>query len=323
MDGTYDTNNLGFSLYHLLGVDNNGENQPLTQFFTKTETKEAIVEFLRIFTENNDASITKVTITDKDCSEIAALEEYFPEATHILCHFHVLKAVDARLNKKVDGKGLTEQCKDKIREHFRKALYAETDAAFEHDKQHLLNQGKGEESLSSYFQLNWFNIAPKWTTLGRRHLPTFGNNTTNRLERFHHIIKEIFLKTKRLDLVIRHLLDNIKLRMTERKLKQKIRELRFPHKNTKTNPLFQDYQRKISPFAWSLVAEKIGIVTKKKISYSYIQKDEVYDIKSRNYNYRTRTDLTKCTCQFFSNYGLPCRHIIFFLIKDKKEIEAN
>lgn len=51
MDGTYDTNNLGFSLYHLLGVDNNGENQPLTQFFTKTETKEAIVEFLRIFTE--------------------------------------------------------------------------------------------------------------------------------------------------------------------------------------------------------------------------------------------------------------------------------
>lgn len=167
MDGTYDTNNLGFSLYHLLGVDNNGESQPLAQFFTKTETKEALAEFLRIFTEvskynqlaystsnyesylqNNDASITKVTITDKDCSEIAALEEFFPEAIHILCHFHVLKAVDARLNKKVDGKGLSEQFKDEIREHFRKALYAETDAAFEHAKQHLLNQGNLQ--VSSY-----------------------------------------------------------------------------------------------------------------------------------------------------------------------------
>ena len=141
--------------------------------------------------------------------------------------------------------------------------------------------------------------------------------------RFHHTIKEIFLKTKRLDLIIRHLLDNIKLRMTERKLKQKIRELRFPHKITKINPLFQDYQRKISPFAWSLVAEQIGIVSKKKVTYSYIQKDGFYDIKSRNYNYRTQTDLTKCTCQFFSNYGLPCRHIIFFLLKDNKEIQAN
>ena len=51
MDGRCDTNNLGFSPYHLLGVDNNGESQLLAKFFTKTETKEALVDFLRIFTE--------------------------------------------------------------------------------------------------------------------------------------------------------------------------------------------------------------------------------------------------------------------------------
>jgi hypothetical protein len=49
--------------------------------------------------------------------------------THILCHFHVFKPVDGRLNKKFDGKGLTEKCATKS------ALYAETDAAFEHEKQ--------------------------------------------------------------------------------------------------------------------------------------------------------------------------------------------
>lgn len=42
----------------------------------------------------------------------------------------------------MDGKGLTEQYKDEIREHFRSALYAETDMAFEYEKQYLLNQGK-------------------------------------------------------------------------------------------------------------------------------------------------------------------------------------
>ena len=51
MDGTHGTNNSGYTLYHLLGEDNNGESQPLAQYFTKTKTKESIGEFLRIFSE--------------------------------------------------------------------------------------------------------------------------------------------------------------------------------------------------------------------------------------------------------------------------------
>lgn len=51
MDGTYGTNNVGFSLYHLLCEDNNSESQPGAQYFTKTETKDALSDFLRIFTE--------------------------------------------------------------------------------------------------------------------------------------------------------------------------------------------------------------------------------------------------------------------------------
>lgn len=51
MDGKYGTNNPGFSLDHLLGEDNNENSQPLAQFFTKSETKESISGFLRIFTE--------------------------------------------------------------------------------------------------------------------------------------------------------------------------------------------------------------------------------------------------------------------------------
>lgn len=42
-------------------------------------------------------SYTKVTMTDKDCSEIAALAKDLPDADHILCHFHVLKVVEAWL----------------------------------------------------------------------------------------------------------------------------------------------------------------------------------------------------------------------------------
>nr|CAH0113756.1 unnamed protein product [Daphnia galeata] len=123
MGGTYDTKNPGYLLYNLLGVDNNGESQPLAQFFTKNETKEALAEFLQIFTEE----------------------------------------------------GITTQASQKSPFQIRTALRTQ------HWK--IIFRDKEEESLSSYCQLNWFNIAPKWTNLGRRHLPTFGNNTTNRLER--------------------------------------------------------------------------------------------------------------------------------------------
>ena len=52
-------------------------------------------------------------MSDKDCFEIAAFERYFPDATHLLCQFHALKAFDVRLNKKVDGKGLKSEEKMK------------------------------------------------------------------------------------------------------------------------------------------------------------------------------------------------------------------
>ena len=43
--------------------------------------------------------------------------------------------------------------------------------------------GEGEDSVANYFATNWFNIESKWTNIGRRHLVTLGNTTTNRLER--------------------------------------------------------------------------------------------------------------------------------------------
>jgi hypothetical protein len=46
------------------------------------------------------------------------------------------------LNQKVGDKGLTQIYKDEIREHFRRAMYAETPAAFEIEKNYLLTQGK-------------------------------------------------------------------------------------------------------------------------------------------------------------------------------------
>jgi hypothetical protein len=86
--------------------------------------------------------MTKVTISDKDCAEIAALENCFPHGVHILCQFHALKAVDVYIKKPKDGERVDKEKIHEIIKHFRAAMYAETQADFETAKAYLLKQGE-------------------------------------------------------------------------------------------------------------------------------------------------------------------------------------
>ncbi|KZR97298.1 Uncharacterized protein APZ42_007911, partial [Daphnia magna] len=124
----------------------------------------------------------------------------------------------------------------------------------------------GTGSTATYFRDHWFNIETKWTHLGHRHLPTFGNNTNNRLERFHHTIKDVLQKTQRLVEVLKNLVNIAMLRLGDRKLKQNIRDLRFATKSK--HPLLKKFAESVSPYAWSKREEEIKIMKKK--SYDFV-----------------------------------------------------
>ncbi|KAK4037527.1 hypothetical protein OUZ56_029559 [Daphnia magna] len=143
-------------------ADDKGDGQPVAMFFMKEETVDSISTCLQLFSETNDVSVTTVTITDKDCVEIAALAKYFTSATHILCHFHVLKAVDAKLLKL---KNLGKEKKHAIQQHFRSALFATTHDEFDSSRERLLSI---DGSVTAHFRNNWFNSTDKWSSLGRR-----------------------------------------------------------------------------------------------------------------------------------------------------------
>nr|CAH0102689.1 unnamed protein product [Daphnia galeata] len=230
------------------------------------ETTVAISECLRIFVQNNDVSVTKVTMTDKDCSKISLLETYFPDAEHILCHFHVLKAVDAWLNTLKEIDGVKKERKNYIREKFPKVMYAGTK---------IVEGG----IIAAYFHKNWFNISDKLTTVGRQHLPTLGNNTTNRLERFHHTIKEVLGKDRRLAKVITGLVDIVRIRLSDRQLMQRIREVKFSR--PQKHPLLEKFAASISPFAWEKITENMKYM-RKSYDFQYHQESLTYQISSSN-----------------------------------------
>ncbi|KAI9550671.1 hypothetical protein GHT06_004575 [Daphnia sinensis] len=157
LDGTYSTTQSGFALYHILIEYNNGDSKPVAFFFIKKETIEAISACLKVLTDNHDTSVTKVTITDKDCAEIAALEKYFPDYTHILCQFHALKAVDAFLTKTKNGASVKEKYHD-IRKHFRAAMYTESQDEFDSSKAYLTGKSKQLFHLENLFEFTNYSI---------------------------------------------------------------------------------------------------------------------------------------------------------------------
>ena len=104
-------------------------------------------------------AITKVTLTDKDCAEIAALGKTFTEAVHILCQFHGLKAVDFHLTKMKNGE-MDKEKHHEVRENFRAAMYAETQDAYDKVKAYLIAPGKDSLNYKCYLKLLVVKIYP-------------------------------------------------------------------------------------------------------------------------------------------------------------------
>ena len=76
-------------------------------------------------------------ITDKDFSEIRAVEEVSPHAEVFLCLFHVLTAVDKRL---AEAK-LPRDLRHEIYEQFKKAVYADSEDVIDEANKYLCALG--------------------------------------------------------------------------------------------------------------------------------------------------------------------------------------
>jgi hypothetical protein len=105
----------------------------------------------------------------------------------------------------------------------------------------------------------------------------------------------VLQKTKRLDEVIQTLVNVTLLRLSDRELKQKIREVRF---STQSKPeLIQKFAESISPFAWNKLENEIKIMKK---NYHFIL-DEVRQINLVSHE-------STCNVTLLTFLGFSCVH---------------
>jgi len=147
MDGTHNITQIAMPLYTLLVQDNFGVGQSVAFFCNRRDRgndcyrpevllwrkldylqfdSRKCLTYWFILLYSNDNTITDVVFADKDCAKIAAIKQQFPNATHLLCHFHVLRAVDRHLK----SVGLSPCFQQEIYEVFREGLYADSTDKF-------------------------------------------------------------------------------------------------------------------------------------------------------------------------------------------------
>ena len=151
LDGTYSTNNCGMPLYAFLAEDGNGRGQIVALFLLSGESMCNIQSMVESFSSANPAiAQTKTVITDKDFSEIAALEAALPHVAVQLCTFHCITAV----NRKISTLTEPNETKQNMNSLFRKLIYAKDTDAFNEIATDIESTS---QSFHDYLTQNWYS----------------------------------------------------------------------------------------------------------------------------------------------------------------------
>jgi hypothetical protein len=129
---------------------------------------------------------------DKSFAEIGSVELEFPNARILLCHFHVIKYLQEKIQETTFGRSV-RTAKDKralmelrlnLKQNIRELVYAKSEADYEKARNYmaLLIPADDENVFMEYFMKNWDSKRAMWAAFERAEIPHLRNNTNNRIE---------------------------------------------------------------------------------------------------------------------------------------------
>ena len=312
LDGTYKINNAGMALYDILVEDGFGSSCVVAYCFVAQETKVSLVNFLQIFKKYNPRwKDVKVTLTDKDMTEIVSLNEELPQSTNLLCRFHMLKY----FRTKIATYSCPKETKEQLMQLAKRMVYA-----LSVDD---MNRVVAEiESISplfhEYLSKNWLSCKGSWCTFEQKELFTMCNSTTNKIEAHHRVLK-LYLKSSA---SLYWNLEKLMIIMNDREEKlshQDFIERMYTSIDTsELAPGVQPYLKHCTSFAAYKVIEEYKKACKK--AYIFEENDDGFIVQGSAMTYVVSSTISSCTCSLFSAMMLPCCHLIFLLLQKEKDI---
>jgi zinc finger SWIM domain-containing protein 3 len=191
IDATYKLNDLRMPLYLLMVVDSNGESEIVGTFLAADDTHDTIAIMIQTFKTNNPAWINvKAIMSDKDFVERNVMREEFPQASLLICLFHVLRTF--RREVTCERMGIRASQRDLCLDILQQIVYSKSQD--EYDQKVELLMATGLESVCTYFRNSWDPIKEEFVECFKGRALTLGNRTNNRLESINEKIKSVCSK---------------------------------------------------------------------------------------------------------------------------------
>ncbi|XP_037974206.2 zinc finger SWIM domain-containing protein 1 [Plutella xylostella] len=311
-DAIYKLKNLDMSLYILMSINGNDEGEVIAVFLLSDESSDVIRHMMKTFKEiNPDWKNIKFLMTDKDFGEKTVLCDEFPEASHQLCLYHVLKHFRTAIT--TESMQINALQRKQILEILQKIKYSKSEA--EYDEYYKLLMDLNIPKLTQYYKQNWHSNRHEWVKCFKRQYTLFNNH----LESCHQKIKELCEKNSNIQSFFENFL--VFLNSLKLKRRQTVHHMLLKKKNTSFEQDSPEhlYLQLVTPFAFNLIREHMNNVN----DYDVLSENATqFQVQNKNCDENVNTveledGNVKCCCPFNTTTTLPCSHV-FSVLKTMK-----
>jgi len=269
-------------------------------FLTSCEDCHSLSTALQLFkAKNPNWCQVRTVMTDKDMAERDAIRNELPQASLLLCLFHVLRAMGREVT--TSKMSISEPQRSSALQLFQAIAYANTEKQYIdlRDKLHATMPA----SVIRYFESNWHPCRCEWVMCWQRQNVTFGERTNNRLESVNRRLKAVVKTSSTLPVFFKDLLATVNCMRHERDhsfvtTMEKVSVKPFPHGSVE-----DEFSSSITPFAFQFVLHQLKLSSTTDVTVTDGNVAIVVDGKTE------QMCPDKCVCAFSKAMGLPCRHI--------------
>ena len=190
LDCTYKTNKYRMPLLHIAGITGANKSFSVAFCFLAEETQDyynwALQTLLTIFTTNK-IPLPDVVLTNCEQALINSLSTNLPDATHMLCTWHIQKNLVTNAAKFIKNKEKEAAMIQHWNNIIRITTIGDFRSAF---KRFVDSYGDG---FCDYMTSNWLLVAEKYANAWTKDVVHFDHRTMSRIESSHSYIKSHLL----------------------------------------------------------------------------------------------------------------------------------
>ncbi|XP_005104296.1 uncharacterized protein LOC101858205 isoform X1 [Aplysia californica] len=303
VDCTYYINDRQMPLVTLMGFNGSNESVILALCLLRLKNKETLLKVFELLLRvNPSASGVYTFMVDKDFTEITSIKEAFPDAPVELPKFHVMKAMEQKIN----SLQCSTENKDLLRNACFKCIHATNENIYE---QGMNSLAEINPEFFRYFVDNWHGVRTMWVDFHRWEKQNLGNThtTSNHLESFHQKLKSEIPTKASLDVMFRNILLVVNILRNEH-------AGRLFNRHVKVSEIEMEYgelKKKLTPHAFEYT---VNMLEKSKSMTCEENEDgvRVTDTKQRTFN--VKGDVCNCLAE----KQLPCAHV--YAARRKREM---